>query len=381
MTRPKTVHLYQKLQEEIRKILPEQGENLLPSERDLAAKFSVNRLTIRRALEELEREGEIVRYPGRGYAVALAGHKRGNIDRPKIVGYPLWINRYEDLDFVHSHARLMSMRRIRAELREFGYDLDVQFVGTRANPNMELILRLLRTWDGYITDPVLHPEMDPFYPLHKFRVLIGYEEGVQHNCVRVDFQQISRLSLRHLVERGARQILYLGDDEKAFAQGLLRTIGVESESLQYEGVEVIRCISEEGIHQGYGMIRKLISDRVEFDAVLCASGYTAVGVTRALIDSGKVIPNEVQVIGSGNLSLYHYLYPRLTVVSTVEEGVSRAVGRMMRRLIRQNGTPQESVMVATEVIQGETTRQNGDFDVQSEDYVSKVSGRSSGVQV
>jgi len=44
----------------------QQGQRRLPAERDLAAQLGVGRLTIRHALEVLEREGDVVRHVGRG---------------------------------------------------------------------------------------------------------------------------------------------------------------------------------------------------------------------------------------------------------------------------------------------------------------------------
>lgn len=44
----------------------QQGQRRLPAERELAAQLGVGRLTIRQALEVLEREGDVVRHVGRG---------------------------------------------------------------------------------------------------------------------------------------------------------------------------------------------------------------------------------------------------------------------------------------------------------------------------
>lgn len=376
-------HLYQKLAANIRKMLPDLGEQLLPSERDLANRFSANRLTVRRALDELENAGEVIRHVGRGYSAAPAflSVSTSSKTATKVIGYPLWIENYDDLDFVHSHARLMSMRRIRHCLKQFGCELDVQFVGTRSNPKMELISKLLKTWSGYITEPVFRPQEDPFASLRDFRVLVGYEEGTVHNCVRIDFQQVARLCLRHIVERGAQKILYVGDSEEECTQGLLRTIGVEQEILNYRDIEIIRCVSDNGIYQGYGSVRKQILDGVKFDAVLCGSSYMAVGVVRALIDSGIMIPGQVQVIGSGHLSLYHYFYPRITVVCAEEGDLSDAAARMAWRLVRDGGKPQESLVIPVSVMQGETTRQFGEGPDQEEDFKLKVTGKSAQVRV
>jgi GntR family transcriptional regulator len=46
----------------------------VPSENQLAEKFSVSRMTARRALDDLEREGSVERIPGKGTFVRSSGH-------------------------------------------------------------------------------------------------------------------------------------------------------------------------------------------------------------------------------------------------------------------------------------------------------------------
>ena len=46
----------------------------IPSENQLAEKFSVSRMTARRALNDLEREGSVERIPGKGTFVRRSGH-------------------------------------------------------------------------------------------------------------------------------------------------------------------------------------------------------------------------------------------------------------------------------------------------------------------
>jgi GntR family transcriptional regulator len=63
--------LYQQLKEKILKQFKDLSPlTPIPSERELCEIFGVSRPTVRRALEELEQEGELVRLPGKGTFVA-----------------------------------------------------------------------------------------------------------------------------------------------------------------------------------------------------------------------------------------------------------------------------------------------------------------------
>ncbi len=350
--------LYQQLQVHLRALLTEHGETLLPSERELASRFSVNRRTLRRALEEMESDGEIIRHPGRGYTGKKSLGKAHRSDRQYKIGFPIWLPHFEDMDVVHSQGRLATLQGIRQEFHNLGYELDVQFVGSIYQPDYALIERLLHQWDGYITEPMVRPDFaDPFLPLRDYRVLIGYESGTTHNSVRIDFQQISKMAIRHLAERGARKILFMGGGEELYVQSLLRTIGVEEETTRYPGLQLIyeEHIPENYTAQGYSCVWEALRKGVEFDAVLCNTIYLATGAVRALLDGGRKVPQQVQVIGSGTSILHRYSSPRITTITAQEHYIGKLAARMMRNLQEKRGKPVAAQVIPTELIQGETT--------------------------
>lgn len=352
------IHLYERLQPKLRELLGEQDDVLLPAERELAELLGVNRRTLRRALEEMEIKGEIMRHPGRGYTRKKSLPKLHQSDRQIRIGFPIWLPRFEDMDVLHSQGRMSILQGIRQEFDHLGYNLDVQFVGSIYKPNYELIQRLLERWDGYITEPLVRPKFEnPFAPLDQYRVLVGYENDATHNCVRVDFQQISRMAFRHLAERGAKNILFLGGGENIYIQNLLRTIGVEKEANHHPGINLIYegHIPENYTAQGYSYIWDAVQKGKAFDAVLCNTIYLATGAVRALMDLGKRVPEDVQVIGSGTTQFFRYSCPRITTITAQPAYIGKMAARMMRNIIEENGRAVASQVLPLELIQGEST--------------------------
>jgi len=62
-------HLYLQLSEVLRETIRSGVAETLPSERDLAASFGVARVTVRKALDELDADGLIIRCRGTGTRV------------------------------------------------------------------------------------------------------------------------------------------------------------------------------------------------------------------------------------------------------------------------------------------------------------------------
>jgi GntR family histidine utilization transcriptional repressor len=80
----------------------------VPSENDLAARFSVSRMTARRALTELDREGLLTRTPGSGSFVAKRPAVIPNVELPNIV---------QDIQSVGIYScRILTLERIQADM-------------------------------------------------------------------------------------------------------------------------------------------------------------------------------------------------------------------------------------------------------------------------
>ena len=80
----------------------------VPSENDLAASFSVSRMTARRALKELDDEGLLTRAPGLGSFVAKPKALPPQVELPNVV---------EDIqNFGIYSCRIVSLERIQADM-------------------------------------------------------------------------------------------------------------------------------------------------------------------------------------------------------------------------------------------------------------------------
>ena len=85
--------------------------------------------------------------------------------------------------------------------------------------------------------------------------------------------------------------------------------------------------------RAYETIQKMLTNEIEFDAVFAGDDDAATGAIRALKMSGRLIPQDVAVVGFDDVPFARYLSPALTTVRAPIEEVGREAVRQLMRLI------------------------------------------------
>lgn len=320
------------------------------TQRELAARYGAHLLTLRHALEWLEREGRFERLFGR---VQVA-----DAPEAKLIGYPIWADSIATLGFHRNESSLNLLQDVHAELSRKGYTLDPQCIGPEANPNREKIAELCRRWSVVILSPWSRgsgiTEDNPFYPILDRTVLIGAIQGRQNNCVGHDLYSSGRMATEELERLGAKRILFTGRSREPVAHRLLRLISIEDAISQCRNMELI--YAEGGIHadEAFSAVKRFFIEGGECDAILANYSYAALGALRALADLKISVPEQVQVIGIGASERFTYMIPRPTHIAPDPQHFAREVARMAVSLAKGDGL-QPNILSPVRLIQGETT--------------------------
>lgn len=135
---------------------------------------------------------------------------------------------------------------------------------------------------------------------------------------------------RHLIGLGHERICFLGEDGiradglPALGKGYRDAMRKHGLSPRLAPVEAAR--TQSGYHLG-----KELGGR--FTALVCCCDYTALGVCRALIESGVRVPGDVAVTGCGDFEISAYVSPSLTTLSIPFEDIAlAAVQGILRQL-------------------------------------------------
>ena len=162
------------------------------------------------------------------------------------------------------------------------------------------------------------------------------------------------LATNHLLESGAKRILFLGDSK--FPEGRLRYAGhvkaLKKYGLKPEKILHQYCILsameiEKAIHQ-------LLDEGVEFDAVFATSDVGAMSVISTLGNQNIRVPKKIKVVGYDNIPLAAYSHPTLT---TIDQPIGLAALAMVDLLNEKiTGAASRSIVLPAALIERKSSR-------------------------
>jgi len=139
----------------------------------------------------------------------------------------------------------------------------------------------------------------------------------------------------HLIRLGHERIGFIGPDwdeaspVSAKAKGYL--LAMQKHGLPHEFIPALGIYAKGGRRQG-----KRLGYR--FTAFVCRDDYTAMGVCRGLEELGLSVPEEVAVVGSGDIDVAAIVTPALTTLATPYEAIAESAMELMLEQLegRQN---------------------------------------------
>lgn len=176
----------------------------------------------------------------------------------------------------------------------------------------------------------------------------------QYSVVGSNNQQGGYLATRHLIQGGAKRIMFLGDHK--FPEGKLR----------YSGY--LKALKEAGIKPDKDLLQysplaakdieatlvKAMEQGIAFDGVFATSDVGAIRVIATLGARNIKVPEQVKVVGYDNIQLSEYVHPSVT---TINQPIDQAAVVMVELLKeRMAGTADRSVELPAELIARQSTR-------------------------
>lgn len=199
-------------------------------------------------------------------------------------------------------------------------------------------------------------EKEEIARLHKmnFPLVLMHETppaGMDIPVITVENKDGAAMLVSHLIEEHDRRRIVFLRGPAGHEDSVWRERGYR-EALAAHGLpcdEALISTGEFDQEAAFHAMQKLIEAGVDFDAVFAGDDDASIGVYRALKRAGRIIPDDVAVVGFDDVDFAGYISPSLTTIRAPIEEVGRESVRQLLRLL--NGGQAESlVLKRTELV-------------------------------
>lgn len=278
----------------------------IPSERELSEELGVAVHTVNKSLATLTERGILFRKKGRGTFVAersLRGKRVRILTRSMIYYDRNAVANWFNFQYI---LEGFSMRA-----QELGIIPEIFLLNDLVPPTEETMEKLLEPdVCGYLFH--IHRDLDVIRQWTgrlqengKIILCRSYAPFESCNTVYADMRSGVREAVQYLLDSGRRRIALF---ETGWQGDGYITVRIDGYRDAHENTGVVpdpalfrMCdsLDEEG---GYQEMRKLLAEKIPFDAVFAGSDTRAYGIMRALKEAGLRIPDDVAVVGADNLA-------------------------------------------------------------------------------
>lgn len=176
-------------------------------------------------------------------------------------------------------------------------------------------------------------------------------DDLEASFIGVDDRAVGRLATSHLLEQGCKRIAHIRGPEVSTAQGRLEGY---KEALWGKGLKpmpgFIVSIGTSGDDRGdkaaYDATMKLLAMKPRPDGIFCFNDPIALGTMKAILDSGLRIPEDIAVVGCGNVLYSDFLRVPL---STIDQN-SQIIGERAAKLALAMASAKGSTRAKKELI-------------------------------
>jgi DNA-binding LacI/PurR family transcriptional regulator len=324
----------------------------LPSELELGRRFGASRLTVNRALRELQLGGLIDRRAGSGSYVSgviepgytfgllipelgqteifepiCRGMAEVGLDEPHVL---LWGKSPTSSHDVERHAYESCGQWIAKKVSGVFF-APLEYTSRKDAINLR-IAELLA--DAGI--PVVLIDRD----------VVPFPGRSRHDLVGIDNRRAAYALTQHLIERGCRRLIFVGRYESA-PSCIARSVGFR-EALQDAGLWTANAIHHVNPTDAAD-VQRVVADAA-VDGVICSNDFTAAHVMRAFEALSRRVPADVRVAGFDDVKYANLLPVPLTTVRQPCAQLGEAAVRAMIERLDNPRMPARDILLDFELV-------------------------------
>lgn len=216
---------------------------------------------------------------------------------------------------------------------------------------------IVMSYDGH-TDRTMQLLSDASVPV--IELWERPDDPIQHTVGFSNHDAAAALT-NALIDRGYRNIAFLGEADDAWTRGAARRRGWQT-AMENAGLSTHRLVMTGlpplSIEDGAEAAPQLLERFPDIDCLFCVSDAPAFGALSALTSAGIKVPDDIGIAGFGDFEVSRFSTPGITTVSIDPIAIGRETGRLLAKLLDQeataSGTPHNIPVAATLTFRGST---------------------------
>ncbi len=165
--------------------------------------------------------------------------------------------------------------------------------------------------------------------------------GLAAHFVGTDDEAAGAMATEHLIENGCRRIAHIGGRDLSTAVGRLQGYRLALARRQIPAPAeyvVSRSHPDDAADEtGYQVMKGLLQLRPRPDGVFCYNDPLAMGAMQAILDEGLRVPEDVALVGCGNVRYAQFLRVPLTTVDQQSEIIGERAAELALGLVESKG--------------------------------------------
>jgi len=188
--------------------------------------------------------------------------------------------------------------------------------------------------------------------------------GLAANFVGVDDEASGALATEHLIENGCCRIAHIRGPEVSTAigraEGYRRSLARHGLTPQPGYLISMAYGDERGESGGYEAAKTLLAMDPRPDGIFCYNDPTAMGVMHCILDAGLRIPEDIAVVGCGNVHYSDFLRVPLTTIDQDSQAIGERAAELALSLIDAK-TPvrPSSICITPQLVVRASSRRQG----------------------
>lgn len=177
-------------------------------------------------------------------------------------------------------------------------------------------------------------------------------KGLEANFIGVDDEAVGLLGTNHLIEQGCQRIAHIRGPETSTALGRLagyqRALATHRmKSLPGHIMPIGSSGDDRGEPGGNEATLKLLALKSPPDGIFCFNDPVAFGAMRAILDAGLRIPEDIAVVGCGNVLYSDFLRVPLTSIDQDSSAIGKHAAELALSLVDAKGPVQPHTELVT----------------------------------